>query len=250
MKQKFVIGLLGILCWMGSVAQVRFIDRGKIFFERRVNQFALEESLRGEEKMNTFIEEFRKLVPKVLVNQFELSFTPQQSIYRISDDDMERKVLLQQLKPDNSDYTYTQLGERNQIKTYTFMEQYVWKENLRSYRWKFTGETREIAGFECKKALTTICDSVVVVAFYTDEITVAGGPERFHGLPGMILGIAVPRLSLTLFATKVELGEPVIKSPVKNSTKFTDPAKLLKDVEKFSYMNTRSKQFTLWMQAL
>lgn len=250
MKQKFVIGLLGILCWMGSVAQVRFIDRGKIFFERRVNQFALEESLRGEEKMNTFFEEVRKLVPKVLVNQFELSFTPQQSIYRISDDDMERKVLLQQLKPDNSDYTYTQLGERNQIKTYTFMEQYVWKENLRSYRWKFTGETREIAGFECKKALTTICDSVVVVAFYTDEITVSGGPERFHGLPGMILGIAVPRLSLTLFATKVELGEPVIKSPVKNSTKFTDPAKLQKDVEKFSYMNTRSKQFTLWMQAL
>jgi GLPGLI family protein len=47
-----------------------------------------------------------------------------------------------------------------------------------------------------------------VVAFYTDEILVSGGPESFHGLPGMILGLAVPRLYTTWFATKVQLIEP------------------------------------------
>ena len=47
-------------------------------------------------------------------------------------------------------------------------------------------------------------DSVFVVAFYTDQIMVSGGPESFGGLQGMILGLAIPRLHTTWFATKVE----------------------------------------------
>jgi GLPGLI family protein len=38
---------------------------------------------------------------------------------------------------------------------------------MRNYQWRITDETRTIAGFECKKAVTKICDSVYVVAFYT-----------------------------------------------------------------------------------
>jgi GLPGLI family protein len=250
MKKNFMFALLVSLSILHVHAQTTFIDRGKIYFERRINQFALEESLREEGNVNTFMEEVRKLVPKVLVNQYELVFNPLQSLYKIGENDTERKVLMQQLKPDDADYTYTNRTEGNQVRSFTLFDQYIWKENIKAIRWKFTGETREIAGFECKKALTTICDSVVVVAFYTDEITVSGGPDRFQGLPGMILGIAVPRLYFTLFATRIELGEPVIKSPVKTNTKFTDPGKLAADLEKFSYMNARMKQMTRWMQAL
>jgi GLPGLI family protein len=36
---------------------------------------------------------------------------------------------------------------------------------------------------------------------------VPGGPESFNGLPGMILGIAIPRINTTWFATKLELVE-------------------------------------------
>jgi GLPGLI family protein len=43
-----------------------------------------------------------------------------------------------------------------------------------------------------------------VVAFYTDEIIPSGGPESFTGLPGMILGVALPHQHLTWFATKVQ----------------------------------------------
>jgi GLPGLI family protein len=44
-----------------------------------------------------------------------------------------------------------------------------------------------------------------VVAFYTDEIPISGGPEQMGGLPGMILELAVPRLYTTWVATKVEV---------------------------------------------
>jgi GLPGLI family protein len=52
-----------------------------------------------------------------------------------------------------------------------------------------------------------VMDSIVVIAFYTDEILTSGGPESFNGLPGMILGLAIPRLHTTWYATKLQLVE-------------------------------------------
>ena len=68
-----------------------------------------------------------------------------------------------------------------------------------------TNETREIAGFNCRKAIGKLFDSVYVFAFYTDEITVSGGPMSLHGLPGMILGITIPRMFTSWVATKLEV---------------------------------------------
>jgi GLPGLI family protein len=83
-------------------------------------------------------------------------------------------------------------------------------------------ELRMIAGYQCHKAVTRICDSVYIVAFYTDEIPVSGGPEQFGGLPGMILQLVVPRLHTTWIATKVEavkLDEVELKPPAGKAKK-------------------------------
>jgi GLPGLI family protein len=79
------------------------------------------------------------------------------------------------------------------------------QDSVRKIDWKITPDTRTIAGFECRKATAIIMDSVFVVAFYTEQIVAPGGPESFAGLPGMILGLALPRLSTTWFATKLEM---------------------------------------------
>ena len=100
-----------------------------------------------------------------------------------------------------------------------FESQFLLADSNKALKWKLEPETRTIAGFECKKAVTRICDSVVVVAFYTDQIITPGGPESFNGLPGMILGLAVPRLYTTWFATKLENISPA------DETKIAAPAK-------------------------
>jgi hypothetical protein len=38
----------------------------------------------------------------------------------------------------------------------------------------------------------------------TDAIKTKGGPELFNGLPGMILGVAVPHYNISYFATRFE----------------------------------------------
>ena len=137
------------------------------------------------------------------------------------------------------------------MKTYNiliiFLQETIWGISLKNqcrtistcltlwiiqFQWKITGEVRDIAGFECKKAITKINDSVVVVAFYTDQILVKGGPENFNGLPGMILGLAVPRLALTLFATKLELTTPPLAFNLPSKPKFVKHSQIALDVEK------------------
>lgn len=86
-----------------------------------------------------------------------------------------------------------------------FEETFLVEDSLAKIKWKLTADTRIIAGFECRKAVGIIHDTIAVFAFYTDEILIPGGPESINGLPGMILGMGVPRLHTTWFATKVEV---------------------------------------------
>ena len=87
-----------------------------------------------------------------------------------------------------------------------FEQTYLVKDSVRKIKWKITDETREIAGYTCHRANGLYLDSIYVVAFYTSRIPVPGGPESFSGLPGMILGVALPHENITWFATKVTEG--------------------------------------------
>ncbi len=84
-----------------------------------------------------------------------------------------------------------------------FEQTFLIHDTTRRIQWKITNETRNIAGFDCRRANALIMDSIYIVAFYTDAIVAPGGPESFTGLPGMILGIAIPHEHVTWFATKV-----------------------------------------------
>jgi GLPGLI family protein len=86
-------------------------------------------------------------------------------------------------------------------------DSYLVSDSLRHIDWKITSEMRKIAGFDCRKAVGRVMDSIVVIAFYTDEILSPGGPESFNGLPGMIMGLAIPRLHTTWYATKLQMIE-------------------------------------------
>lgn len=86
-----------------------------------------------------------------------------------------------------------------------FEETFLVEDSFSRIKWKLTADTRTIAGFECRKAVGVIDDSVGVFAFYADELMIPGGPESIQGLPGLILGMGIPRLHATWFATKVEV---------------------------------------------
>ncbi|MGB8194790.1 MAG: GLPGLI family protein, partial [Chitinophagaceae bacterium] len=207
---KSIIIILALAVTAGSAgAQTQFLAKGKIEFERKINVHRQYEPEAGED--DTWYKEYVSKLAKFHTSYFDLYFNENKTMYKFNRDGDGPKNFWG-LGPAKENTIVTDLDKKTYVSAKRVFEQnYLVEDSSRRLEWKLSDETRTIAGFECKKAVAKICDSVYVVAFYTDEILATGGPESFSGLPGMILGLAIPRLYTTWFATKVQLIEPTDK---------------------------------------
>jgi GLPGLI family protein len=176
----------------------QFISNGLIEYEVRVNNY----NALGNDAWGQMI---REKVPHFSVSWYNLTFNENKGIYKFNRLDEKTKApsFLGNSADENiwfNDYASGFFTDQKNV----FGENYILKDSLKNMNWKMVpNETREIAGFNCRKAQAIIFDSVYVFAFYTDEINVSGGPMGFHGLPGMILGITIPRMFTSWVADKV-----------------------------------------------
>jgi GLPGLI family protein len=195
---KIILIVFCLFCSQILSAQTTFISKGKIEFEKRTNVWA---ELRG-----SFAEQIKKVTPQYQSSFFDYEFDGNKSIYKPGreSDTKPNGFFGGSPASDNeiyNDYTTSKTIAHKNV----FEKSFLIEDSLRNATWKITNDFREIAGFNCRRATTIIMDSVFVVAFYTDEIMVPGGPESFNGLPGMILGLVINRLHTTWYATKVEV---------------------------------------------
>ena len=203
---KYIIFIFLLVSGTRASAQSTFIYSGRIEYERKLNQHF---NLDGDSE---WMLEMKKQIPKFVTDVYELVFSPDVSLYKLARENPDNKYMWGG-KPSSSDLVVKNLEKRQlSLQRDIYEQTYLLQDSLRNFQWRITEEKREIAGFDCRKAVTRICDSVYVVAFYTDQIPVSSGPESFGNLPGMILGLAVPRLSITWFATRVELATPSAQS--------------------------------------
>lgn len=195
--------LLCCLAWIApNAGSAQYITAGKIEYERRTNLLRMYET-------ETWFENMKDNMPKVYITYSDLLFNSGKSRYQPGREVEQDKKLNWGTPPgaDNvvlQDFSTASITAAKQV----FEQKFFIQDSARRLPWKISTEVRTIAGYRCRKAVTRICDSVYVVAFYTDDIAVSGGPEQFGGLPGMILELAVPRLYTTWVATKVELAAP------------------------------------------
>lgn len=184
--------------------QAQFIAKGKIEFEKTVNlhkQFEMDDD-------NNWAAMMKKSTPPHRRTYFELIFDNNKSLYKPGKESPDKLINTWLDGPASENIVYSDLeASINVSHKQVFDESLLIQDSVRIYKWRLTNDTRTIAGFECRRATTIIMDSVFVVAFYTEEIIPPGGPESFQGLPGMILGIVIPRMYTSWYATKVELTE-------------------------------------------
>jgi GLPGLI family protein len=207
MKWLFLVSLFLMTGHLLKAQNAQFITGGKIEYEKRYNLY---EMLKDNEDDNGFSELAKKTMPKFKLTYYDLNFTPEKSLYKPGRDNPENDKgpgWFSDLPAEaNIIFTDFEAGKSTSQKD-LFGEAFLIQDTTRRIKWKITDETRVIAGFNCRRANAIIMDSIYVVAFYTDEILAPGGPESFTGLPGMILGIALPHQHVTWFATKVEVME-------------------------------------------
>jgi GLPGLI family protein len=200
-RRRFVVGLLSTFCLCpglpGRSQNAVFLSAGKIEYERRFNLYSL------FEEDNSWSELEKKTMPKFKTSYFDLVFSGNKTLYKPGRENTDNNKLWEQ--PAEENVIFDELDKSQSISQKRVFEQlFNIQDTLRAINWKLTDETRVIAGFNCRRANALIMDSIYVVAFYTEEIVTPGGPESFTGLPGMILGVALPHQHLTWFATKVQ----------------------------------------------
>lgn len=208
MKKTCVLLLCLLLAAVPDLS-AQFTMQGRIEYERKMN---LHRPFENED----WFERFKSQVPRFNVTYFELSFNTAKSVYKPGRESPGNSALrMFGGMPGGENIVFTDYaGKKVEAHKQVFETDYLVQDSMRKMQWKITDEVRIIADYKCRKAVGRICDSVYVVAFYTDDIAVSGGPEMFCGLPGMILEIAIPRLYSTWTATKVELITPADKDLV------------------------------------
>jgi len=196
---KITSSLIALLL-LGNIlkAQQIFITQGKIEYERKTNQYSF------MDESDIFDEERKKNFSKFVTYYFDLTFKNGNTFFQQGrDPEIKQNKFWSVFPSENTVRTNLDSGTTI-VQRNIFNDVYTVSDSLRKIEWRITPEIRKIAGFDCRKAVGKIMDSIVVIAFYSDEIIPSGGPETFTGLPGMILGLAVPRLHTTWYATKLQ----------------------------------------------
>lgn len=230
-KITFVIAIC-ILSTCGY-SQVQFPTQGRIEFEKKFN---IHKEIEGD----TFYDNFKDKISKFQTSYFNLYFKDGKTLYEKGRDNDEKIMFWSE---DNTldDIIFTDLiNNRFEKKQKVFEETFLLSDSIRPIKWRIINETREIAGFECRKAVGVLMDSVYVIAFYTDQIPLSGGPLSFANLPGMIMGLAIPRMNFTIMATKLEMMEPKPEKMVPPSSsrwKKSNYAGLLESLRKSNLSN-------------
>ncbi len=218
-------------------ANAQFTQFGKIEYERKVNIKRQLNDLDDEQKQ--WIEKFKAQIPDFNTSYFDLYFNTSKSLYKPGKEVEGGTKLWFAQSPANDNVVLTDFGtEKVKANKTVFEQKFLVEDSMRKIEWKISDEIRTIANYKCRKAVGKIFDSVYVVAFYTEDIMVSGGPEMFGGLPGMILQLAIPRMHTTWVAQKIDMVKP-------KDTDFTTSDKGKKTTQKELY-ETLKTSFKDW----
>lgn len=186
-----------------------FYNHGTIKYERKTNAYRLADFgfMKKAYEQNKFI-----------TDTFTLSFDSLQSLYYMPEfkEPTGGGFFSFRITPDGAGSIYKNHETNDLLIIRQLQEEKIAiADSIRNIDWKVTDEFREIAGFQCQKFIGVIYDSVYVVAFVTDQILVNDGPESFANLPGMIMGMAIPRLYTSWMAVSFDSTSVTVQKPTK-----------------------------------
>lgn len=221
---KYIIQLILLLSF-SSFCNAQFILNGKITYEKRVNFKLMYSNHYADKNDEYYTNDYINKLPNPYVCQYKMFFNDDEMsfVYEKEDDKYNNNFyyLINDVR-NEEDKVYLNIKKQQKILSKELLSsRFLIKDTLMQHKWTFHDELRNIAGYSCRKA-TTIIDSFVVIAFYTEQIVPNMGPEGISGLPGMVLGLAIPQMYTTWFATNVELvsiNPNDLKPPTKGRSK-------------------------------
>jgi GLPGLI family protein len=234
MKHKL---LLLITVASSLVAQAQ-LKQGTVTFERKQNMHRTIQN-----------EEIKAMVPEYRTSKHVLVFSDSESVYKVVPEDETPDpfngggggVFIRVGGADGGiiykNFAASKSVEERELGAKT----YIIADSIRGQKWKLTNETKQIMGFNCRKATTTTemrravmrtisnngtstedtarpaPTTQAITAWYADDITCPVGPENYGGLPGVILQIDIDNGLIVFNAIDIKqtANEKEVKEPKK-----------------------------------
>jgi len=220
MKTIYLLVIASLLGYGAAFSQTpAFSEPFTIEYQRTVNTYAIIKKMLGKDPMALDAEKFelyKKTQPQFKVLKSTYTYQNGKSLFTPAAADISVRPLFDIPFAEQHNVVYTDFSNKKLVSQKDISGDFLLlTDTMRNIRWKITDETRDVMGYQCRRANGLVLDSIYVVAFYTDDIHVSGGPELFSGLPGMILELALPHDNVIWKAIKITPGAPAtpVNSP-------------------------------------
>ncbi len=117
---------------------------------------------------------------------------------------------------------YINTTDKISLETTSNPKKYIIVDSLKNLDWKMTREKKTICGIQTKQALFQPNDSTKIEAWFAPKIPSKAGPEKFFGLPGLILELhnlsydKYGKINQSYYCNQLEI---VNAAPIKAPTK-------------------------------
>lgn len=213
MKKPSLIFLSAVLTFFLSWSRLsaQEIAGGTVTYEQVIN-YGLE-GVFDHPKWDAYIAD----LPKKGKAIFTLTFTAETSLYQ--EDFKQKEPMSRQLqgaltkanygKPPKEKLKklYYDFAKKEQLEQVEFMTRFfLIASPLEGKDWKLTTKKKKVLDYVCMGADIEMGDEIIT-AWFTPEIPISSGPEKFNGLPGLILGLEKNE-EVFMLATVVDLTKP------------------------------------------
>lgn len=211
MKQVVISITALLLIGTKSIGQT-FISKASIEYEVKTN-------IKKTMGTGMWADMMKDKMPDFKTGYYTYTFADNKSVYKFTRWDEATSKMPEFLRTNDDENTWYFDFNANKflMQKNVYGTKFNVEDSIPKINWKLSNENRMIAGFNCRKAVGVIMDSVYVFAFYTDEILIPGGPCSLNGLPGTILGLTIPRLYTSWIATKLMVNDVNVET-IKPST--------------------------------
>jgi GLPGLI family protein len=194
--------LFSLVTWLSVSAQHQ---QGTIFYERKIDAWRHIDD-----------DQMKAMVPQFQTGQYELFYRDSVCFYNAAPRDEAPDPFDNQGPGGNHfvmkfggpgdggtlfrNYSSGQLLEQTTLADV----QYVINDTIHSLPWRLSADTLTILGHLCKKATATSPrNNAPIVAWYSEDIPVPVGPDRFGSLPGAILKLDMDNGGTVFTATRL-----------------------------------------------
>lgn len=225
-----------------SVAKAQDFHGRAIYVSKQLNNVVFHVEGMSEEKAKELNEKMSKMFEKT----FTLNFNKNESLYQQEQKLQESGSKAPNFGSDLEGELYKNIQSKKYLKAEEFANKnYLISDTLINYNWELKQETKKIGDYICHKAISIIKvtkkeleeyeaekqkqtnnktsflnlekpEDEIITVWYNPEIPVSQGPNKYWGLPGLIM--EVNQKNLILLCSKVILNpkdKKIIKAPKK-----------------------------------